>query len=91
MFRATIQQDYMATRKTSARAIVETRDSMERLGIRFVEPSAIEPILNPEIAYISAMFGAVEQRYGSTQRYAEQRMGLGKAKIEAIRAKLIQD
>ena len=89
--RATIEQDYMATSKTSARAIVETRDSMERLGIKFVEPSAIEPILNPEPSYISAMFDAVEQRYGSTQSYAEQRMGFGKAKLDAMRAKLIQD
>jgi len=40
--RATIEKDYMETRKTSARAIVETQDSMKRLGIQFIEPSAIE-------------------------------------------------
>lgn len=86
-----VMADYLLTNSAGnqERRIAAAGDSIrERYGPQITD-EAIVMLMGVDEAYLHAATRSIEQRYGSTQRYADEVLGIDAARLEALRTRLI--
>jgi protein-tyrosine phosphatase len=63
----------------------------ERGSAITVPPFILKPLMRSDRAYLEAALGDIEARYGSTESFCRERLGLDTQTIEALRAALLED
>jgi len=83
--RDTIMQDYLLTNH-----YLPLEPELERLLTRFaqsaVAPSAalLRPVLEARESYLAAAFSAIDEHFGSTSAYLQERLGLGQQQQQQL-------
>jgi protein-tyrosine phosphatase len=84
--RETIFEDYLATNLYTA-ATTESR--IKSVGALLYDPELLRPLLEARREYLQASFDAVEDEYGSFDKYLTKGLGIDKAAQAKIRANLL--
>jgi len=86
-----VMEDYLLTNKAGnqKRRIAAAGESIrQRYGAQITD-AAIETLMGVDPMYLDAATRTIKERYGSTERYAEEVLGVDAARREALREKLI--
>lgn len=83
--------DYLLTNAAGnqQRRIAAAGDSIrQRYGAQITD-EAIETLMGVDAMYLDAATRSINERYGSSERYAEEVLGVDSARREALREKII--
>jgi protein tyrosine/serine phosphatase len=86
-----VMADYLLTNAAGdqKRRIAAAGDSIrERYGAQITD-AAIETLMGVDAGYLHAATRSIADRFGSTERYAEDVLGVDAARREALRERLI--
>jgi protein-tyrosine phosphatase len=86
-----VMADYLLTNVAGnqKRRIAAAGDSIrQRYGSQITD-EAIETLMGVDAAYLDAATRSINERYGSTQRYAEEVLGVDAMRREALRQRLV--
>jgi protein-tyrosine phosphatase len=86
--RETIFEDYLATNVYTA-ATTESR--IKSVGALLYDPELLRPLIEARREYLQSSFDAVEDEYGSFDKYLTKGLGIDKATQAKIRANLLAD
>jgi protein tyrosine/serine phosphatase len=86
-----IAADYLLTNDPVrlARRLPHIARSIEELSGKAPEDEAVMTVMGVDTLYLDAAFVAIAERYGDTDAYLEQALGVTPAVREAVRARLI--
>lgn len=88
--RETIMQDYLKTNAYTAEH-TESRLQLIRWASLFrADPAAIRPLLEARPEYLRAAFDTIDARYGSTEAYLREGLGIDAETQAQLRAKLLE-
>jgi len=81
----TIYEDFLLTNYYTAAKIQRTLWLVRITSLFRVDPEQIRPVLGVERAFLDAAFGAIDEKYGSFDRYRREVLGLDDAAVTAFR------
>jgi len=87
--KATIMQDYVAT--NTYRAAENEQAAKAMVAYMHVSERVANDMMAAKPQYLQATFNAIEQKYGSVDKFLTNVIGLDKAKIKALRAKYLEN
>lgn len=86
----TILQDYLLSNATAeALQVMITSRNSRYAEVLAQDPEAIRPVLIADPSYLATAYAAIEARYGTTETYLEQHIGVTAPQREALRALLL--
>ncbi len=88
--RATILQDYAATDTYWQAGREQSLQRMAQAGLSAAAINAVRPLLVANPAYLAGTFAALDQQYGSVQKYLASELGLTPKRLAALRTKYLQ-
>ncbi len=88
--RATILKDYAATDTYWQAGREQSLQRMAQAGMSAEAINAVRPLLAANPAYLAGTFAALDQQYGSVEKYLASELGLTPKKLSALRAKYLQ-
>jgi protein-tyrosine phosphatase len=86
---ATIMQDYTATNTYRAAENEQTAKAM--VAYMHVSEQVANDMMAAKPAYLEATFTALEQKFGSVNKFLTNVIGLDKVKIKTLKAKYLED
>ena len=87
--RQNIEDDYLHSRTTVDRLIVDARASLAQYGIVDIDDAVLAPILGVDVAYLDALFDEIETRFGSVETYTYRQLGLTSSDLSELRSNLL--
>lgn len=87
--RQTILQDYAATDIYWQAGREQSLQRMSQAGLSAEAINAYRPLMAANPAYLAGTFAAIDQQYGSVDKYLAQAMDLTPKKLAALRAKYL--
>lgn len=88
--RQTILRDYAATDVYWQAGREQSLQRMAQAGLSAEAVAAVRPLLVANPAYLAGTFAAIDQQYGSVDKYLAAEMGLTPKKMATLRAKYLQ-
>ena len=88
--RATILKDYAATDVYWQAGRTQTEQRMAQAGLSAEAVAAMRPLLAANPAYLAGTFAALDQQYGSVDKYLASQMGLTPSRLATLRAKYLR-
>ena len=87
--RETVREDYLLTDAAADFGrMAPGRKALDALAQ--LPPDVLAPLLSADPAYLDAAFAAIETRYGSIETYLAERLGVGAAALDRLRARYLQ-
>ena len=86
--RADVVGDYLLTNRVADRVAAHAYVSLDRHNPG-VDTALLAPVVRADEGYLAAMFAALGARYGSSERYLTDRLGIDAQSIAAIRDRLL--
>jgi protein-tyrosine phosphatase len=88
--RQTILKDYAATDTYWQAGREQSLQRMAQAGMSAQAVAAVRPLLAANPAYLAGTFAAIDQQYGSVDKYLTTEMGLTPQRLATLRAKYLQ-
>ena len=88
--RPTILRDYAATDVYWQAGREQSLRRMAQAGLSAEAVAAVRPLLAANPAYLAGTFAAIDQQYGSLDKYLTTEMGLTPQRLATLRAKYLQ-
>ncbi|HEY5836621.1 tyrosine-protein phosphatase [Streptomyces sp.] len=89
--RSAIEADYLMSNARHRRYKVVRGDGSTGTAIDPVIRELLNPLFEAKVEYLRAAFATIEERWGTTDRYLEEGLGLTKERRERLKDRLLTD
>jgi protein-tyrosine phosphatase len=88
--RETIMEDFLLTNHYAAEKVQKQAWKIRIFSLFRVDPEDLMPVLTVTPRYLEVAFEAIDEQYGSTERFLREAIGLSDEEIAALRDRLLR-